>query len=71
VHGLEVDYYDKIKFVYLDVDDPATQTFKETLDFRYQPQLILLDGDGQILYQWIGPKPREEFVAVFEDILTQ
>jgi hypothetical protein len=55
----------------LDIDDPANEIFKEKLDFRYQPQLILLDGNGQILTQWIGPKPREEFVVVFEDVLAK
>ncbi|UCD97864.1 MAG: hypothetical protein JSV42_12960 [Chloroflexota bacterium] len=71
VHGLEVDYYNRIGFVYLDIDDPANETFKEMLEFRYQPQLILIDGDGEVLHQWIGPKPREEFVAVFEEVLSQ
>ncbi len=71
VHGLEAEYYDRISFIYLDIDDPANETFKGILDFRYQPQLILLDGNGQILYQWIGPIPREEFVAAFEDVLAR
>jgi thioredoxin-related protein len=71
VHGLEAEYYDRINFVYLDVDDSANETFKGILDFRYQPQLILLDGNGQILYQWIGPIPREEFVVAFEDVLAR
>ena len=71
MHGLEVEYYDKINFVYLDIDDPANDDFKKELKFRYQPQLFLLDGNGEILYQWIGPIPREEFVAAFEDVLSQ
>ncbi len=71
MHGLEAEYYDRINFIYLDIDDPANETFKGILDFRYQPQLILLDGNGQILYQWIGPIPREEFVAAFEDVLAR
>ncbi len=71
MHGLEVEYYDRINFIYMDIDNPANETFKEILDFRYQPQLILLDGNGQVLYQWIGPIPREEFVAAFEDVLAR
>ncbi len=71
MHGLEAEYYDRINFVYLDVDDPANETFKEQFDFRYQPQMVLLDGNGQITQQWIGPIPREEFVTAFEDILSQ
>jgi len=71
VHGLEVEYYDQINFVYLDIDDPANDTFKQDLGFRYQPHLFVLDGDGEILYQWIGPISREEFIVAFEDVLSQ
>jgi len=71
VHGLEAEYYHRINFIYLDIDDPANETFKDILDFRYQPQLILLDGNGQILYQWVGQIPREEFVAAFENVLAR
>ncbi len=71
MHGLEAEYYGRINFVYLDIDDPANETFKEQFDFRYQPQMVLLDGNGQVMQQWIGPIPREEFVTAFEDILSQ
>jgi len=70
-HGVDAEYYDRINFIYLDIDDPANETFKDILDFRYQPQLILLDGNGQILYQWVGQIPREEFVAAFENVLAR
>jgi hypothetical protein len=71
VHGLEVEYYDQINFVYLDIDDPANDTFKQDLGFRYQPHLFVLDGVGEILYQWIGPISQEEFIVAFEDVLSQ
>jgi thioredoxin-related protein len=71
VHGLEADYYGKINFVYLDIDDPSNETFRKQLEFRYQPQLIMLDGNGHKLYEWIGPIPREEFIKAFEDVLSQ
>ena len=71
MHGLEADYYGKINFVYLDVDDPANESFKSELRFNYQPQLFLLDGNGQVLHEWIGPLPREEFETVFEAVLSQ
>ena len=71
MHGLEAEYYDEINFVYLDVDDPANASFKEQFDFRYQPQLFLLDGEGQVVKEWVGPISREKFVAAFEEILAQ
>lgn len=70
MHGLEVEYYDRINFVYLDVDDPANESFKDDFEFRYQPQLVLLDGEGQVVQQWIGPISREEFMEAFEIVLS-
>ena len=71
MHGLEVDYYNDINFVYLDVDDPANQKFLEELRFIYQPHMFLLDGNGQVLHEWVGPLPREEFEKVFDQVLAQ
>jgi hypothetical protein len=65
VHGLEANYFDRINFVYLDVDDPSTNPFKEELNYIYQPEFHLLDGDGEVLQRWNGPVTVEEFEAVF------
>lgn len=68
VHSLEVTYKDKIKFVYLDIDDPDTEEFKKALGFRYQPHFILLDSQGVILQQWVGYVSLEEFQAYFQTL---
>lgn len=60
VHELEAEYSGKVKFVYLDVDDPRNDAFKQVLDFRYQPYLVLLDGDGNVLQQWVGAITAED-----------
>jgi hypothetical protein len=57
--------------VYLDIDDPANESFKDHLGFRYQPHLFLIGGKGEIIQQWIGPVPREELVTAFDDLLDQ
>lgn len=54
VHGLEAKYFGRIKFTYLDADDPRTDAFQRTLGFRYQPELYLLDANGNVLMKWIG-----------------
>jgi hypothetical protein len=71
VHGLEVDYFGRINFVYLDVDDPQNDEFLRALGFRYQPHFILVDGDGNILQQWLGVVPAEDFRAGFDSFLAQ
>jgi thioredoxin-related protein len=68
VHGLEVEYYDKINFVYLDVDDSRTDEFKRLLGYRVQPHIFLLDGQGNIIQQWLGIVPEGEFRSAFDNI---
>jgi hypothetical protein len=66
VHGLEAEYFDKINFVYLDIDDPANDNFKQLLGFRYQPQFFLIDSDGNIIQQWVGAVPETDFRTAFD-----
>ena len=54
MHGLEAEWGERVNFVYLDIDDPRTDSFKSALGYRVQPQIFLLDGDGQVLEQWLG-----------------
>jgi thioredoxin-like negative regulator of GroEL len=65
VHGLEAKYFGKIKFAYLDADDPRTQDFQQTLGFYYQPEIYLLDANGNVLQKWVGYTSEEEFETVF------
>ena len=65
VHGLEAKYFGKIKFAYLDADDPRTFDFQQALGFYYQPEVYLLDGQGNVLQKWVGFTSEEEFESVF------
>ena len=65
VHGLEAKYFGKIKFSYLDADDPNTFDFQHTLGFYYQPEIYLLDGNGNLLKKWVGYTTPEQFEEVF------
>ena len=69
VHGLEAEFAGEINFVYLDVDDKENQQFLDALGFRYQPHFLLLDGQGNILEQWLGPVPVEQFREAFKAVL--
>ena len=69
VHGLEVEYAGEINFVYLDIDDPDNKKFKKELGFLYQPHFLLIDGDGNIIQQWLGPVTVEQFRESFASIL--
>lgn len=69
VHGLEAKYFGKIQFSYLDADDPNTFDFQRTLGFRYQPEVYLLDGNGNVLKKWVGYTSEQEFEAEFAKYL--
>jgi hypothetical protein len=69
VHGLEAQYSGRIKFTYLDADDPLTQDFQRTLGFYYQPEVYLLDAEGNVLQKWVGFTSQEEFEAAFAQYL--
>jgi len=65
VHGLEAQYYGKVKFTYLDADDSRTKNFQRALGFGYQPEFYLLGGNGNLLKKWVGRVAQEDFEAVF------
>jgi hypothetical protein len=69
VHGLEAKYFGKIKFTYLDADDPRTFDFQRALGFYYQPEVYLLDANGNQLMKWVGFTTEEEFESGFAQYL--
>ena len=70
MHGLEQQYGSQVNFVYLDIDDPATESFRRQLGFRVQPHLFLLDKDGAVLQQWLGLVSREELEAALQQAVS-
>jgi thiol-disulfide isomerase/thioredoxin len=65
VHDLEIHYQDRIHFIYLDIDDPATSEFKKALGYKYPPHFFLVNGEGEVLQQWIGFVTKYEFEDAF------
>ncbi|MBE0670841.1 MAG: hypothetical protein IH588_09655 [Anaerolineales bacterium] len=65
VHGLEAEYYGKVKFSYLDADDPRTDVFQKELGFYYQPEFYLLDANGNVIKKLIGYISEDEFRNLF------
>jgi thioredoxin-like negative regulator of GroEL len=69
VHGLEAEYFGRIQFTYLDADDPQTHDFQRTLGFYYQPEIYLLDGQGNVLEKWVGFVPEQQLEEAFAQYL--
>jgi thioredoxin-like negative regulator of GroEL len=70
VHGLEQQYGDKVNFVYLDIDDSRNDSFKRQLGYRVQPHIFLLDGNGQVIEQWLGLVSKDDLEAALKAVAS-
>jgi thiol-disulfide isomerase/thioredoxin len=67
--SLENEWGDKINFIYLDVDDPLNAVNLDKLSrLRVVPEVVLLDGSGNVIKDWIGPPTKEELAAAFQNL---
>jgi len=74
VHSLEAQYQDRMNFIYLDTDNPATLDLRKELGYRDQPdnpQFFLLDASGKIIKKWEGAVSEEEFKNSFNAALMK
>ena len=67
VHGLEAEYFGRIGFVYLDVysGDAIVEDIMRELGYQYHPHFVLIDGDGNVIRQWLGPVGEADLVDAF------
>lgn len=70
IHTLEDHYGDRIKFVYLDIDDPANDSIKLQLHYQEQPHFFLIDREGNVIQQWRGTVAFDGLVRTFESVLN-
>ena len=71
VHGLEAKYFGRVKFSYLDANDARTEGFQRALGFHYQPELYLLDANGNVLKKWVGFTSEGDLESAFAEALNQ
>jgi thioredoxin-like negative regulator of GroEL len=69
VHGLEAEYSGKIKFTYLDIDDPANREAMRDLGYIGRPHFYLVDEDGNILQQWLGYVAEEDLKEALNGVI--
>ena len=69
VHGLEAEYFGKVKFTYLDADDSRTDGFQRALGFQYQPEFYIVNADGSVLKKLIGFISEDEFRSTLNSYL--
>ena len=61
MHGLEEEYWGRVDFIYLDVDNSSNYPVMRQ---RFQnansiPRFYILAPDGTLLYQWVGMESRD------------
>lgn len=66
LNGLEAKYSPQMNFVFLDIDNPDTNYFKEVLVYKWQPHFFLISETGEILNQWIGYVPIQEIETAIQ-----
>jgi hypothetical protein len=69
VHGLESEYSQRVKFVYLDITDPANNDFLKSVGFRGTPHFFLLNGSGEVIQQWVGTISADNIRTSFDNNL--
>jgi hypothetical protein len=74
VHGLENKYSEHMNFVFLDIDDPATEPLREELGFSrsWRPYIFFLNSEGEIIGQTlIGTQPGEVVEQAIIEVLVE
>ncbi len=73
VHGLENKYGDRVKFTFLDIDDPATEPIQRQLEYNYnwRPYILLVDAAGAIRQVFIGVIAPDELELAVLDLLGE
>jgi thiol-disulfide isomerase/thioredoxin len=61
VQGIEMEYTGKVNFIFMDIDNPATDIFKQQLHYRVEPHFFLVDAHGKVLQQWVGYVTVQQF----------
>ena len=54
MHGLEKEYWNRVDFLYIDIDDPANDPTLREFGFWSQPEFFLLDAEGNQIEHFFG-----------------
>ncbi len=65
VNGLKKAYIGRIIVTRIDREDPENAEIVQQYSARNQPMYFMLDGDGEIIWQWIGAISSAELEQVF------
>ena len=69
--GIEDEFGNQMNFIYLNIDDPRTTPIQHELGYVFSslPHLILIDGSGVVMREWIGYVSADELEEVILEVL--
>lgn len=72
MHGLEDDYWGRVDFIYLDVDNSNNRSIlrRRFGDRNVIPRFYVLDANGTIVHQWTGGKSSRDLREVLDWTVT-
>ena len=70
VHGLEMQYANRVAFVYLNVAVPETDSAKRAFGFRATPHFFLVNGAGEVRDALQGVVPADSLRARIDQLLA-
>jgi hypothetical protein len=68
VDGLQADYGDRVAFLQLDAQNEGREAFA-AFKLRGHPSYVIIDVDGQVLWQNVGEQPGGRLEAAIQDAL--
>lgn len=66
---LEAEFGERIDFIHLNVDDPATADIRAEFGLTRRSQYRLIDADGITIRNWFGPLDESSMVAQIDSLL--
>jgi thiol-disulfide isomerase/thioredoxin len=69
IDSLKGQYADRIKFAYINVDDPQGKQAAATYRVWAIPYFVLLKPSGEVVGQWVGQQADTVFPTAFDDLL--
>ncbi len=71
MYELKADYEEDIEFLFVNIDEPESQSDMEKYQFRSgTPHLLLFDENGEVARQWFGTFTREQVEGMFPVVLN-
>jgi thioredoxin-like negative regulator of GroEL len=70
VHGLEAEYWGRVDFVYLDIDNGTNGRLVRLYGGRSVPTFVVLAPDGALVGRWVGERTVQEMRDVLNYLLA-